>query len=274
MSTLAVDAGSGTRSSPVTARDPAADVVARATDPRSGQLDTERLAGWVVDARRSDPQQAEVAHAAIEQQLLASGRLTELGHYHQDVQQAAARDGMLPDAVPNGLWAAGQTWVQQGGQVLRDNPILVKRWESTTSAWTGKGGFTHLLYRPDGRQGESYGAARGCRCRPAAAVSTLPCCWPCDHSTKHHHHQPPTVLHLQGMATAARASSSSSSRRPAAAGGATGQAPGTARRRAAHSASSSGIACQGLAMRSRSTRSKWRGSCAFSSEASRGRCRS
>ncbi|PRW21059.1 Alcohol dehydrogenase [NADP(+)] [Chlorella sorokiniana] len=26
--------------------------------------------------------------------------------------------------------------------------------------WAGKGGFTHLLYRPEGRQGESYGAAR------------------------------------------------------------------------------------------------------------------
>lgn len=146
MSALAIDGGSGSRTTPVSSsRDAASDVVARATDPRSGQVDTQRLAGWVVEARRSDPQQAEAAHAAIEQQLLSSGRLTELGHYHQDVQQAAARDGMLPDAVPNGLWAAGQTWVQQGGQVLRDNPVLVKRWESTTSAWTGKGGFTRGL---------------------------------------------------------------------------------------------------------------------------------
>ena len=147
MSVQAVDGSSNVRSTPVT-RDPAAEVVGRATDPRTGQVDTQRIANWVVEARQSDPQGAEAAHAAIERQLLDSGRLVELGHYHQDVQQAA-RESLVPDAVPDavpgGLWGAGQGMVQQGGQLLRDNPILVKQWEPTTSAWTGKGGFTRGL---------------------------------------------------------------------------------------------------------------------------------
>mmetsp|Transcript_22005 Transcript_22005/g.86482 ORF Transcript_22005/g.86482 Transcript_22005/m.86482 type:complete len:250 (-) Transcript_22005:48-797(-) len=41
-----------------------------------------------------------------------------------------------------------------------------------------------------------------------------------------------------------------------------------------HASASSGVACQGVAIRSRSTRSKWRGSCGLSRLASRGRCRS
>ncbi|KQW49674.1 MULTISPECIES: hypothetical protein [unclassified Roseateles] len=152
MSVQALDGGgSAVRSTPVT-RDPAAEVVGRATDPRTGQVDTQRLAGWVVDARRSDPQNAETAHAAIERNLLDSGRLVELGHYHEDLRQAAAAGGTPPaaaagaDPIPGaGLWAAGQGMVQGGGQVLRDNPILVKQWEATTSAWTGRGGFTRGL---------------------------------------------------------------------------------------------------------------------------------
>lgn len=144
MSVLALDGASRARAAAPPAQDPAADVVGRATDPRTGQVDTARLAGWVVDARRSDPQTAEAAHAAIEQNLLDSGRLVELGHYHQDVQQAA-RETLLPDAVPGGLWASGHGMLQQGSQLLIDNPILVKRWEPTISAWTGKGGFTPRL---------------------------------------------------------------------------------------------------------------------------------
>jgi len=143
MSVQALERSADVRSTPVT-RDPAAEVVGRATDPRNGQVDTERLAGWVVGARASDPQTAEAAHAAIERNLLDAGRLVELGHYHQDVQQAA-REGLLPDAVPGGLWGAGQGMVQQGGKLLMDNPIVSKRWEPTTSAWTGKGGFTQGL---------------------------------------------------------------------------------------------------------------------------------
>jgi hypothetical protein len=141
MSLQTVERSTDVRSTTPVTRDPAAEVVGRATDPRTGQVDTERLAGWVVGARRSDPQTAEAAHAAIERNLLGSGRLVELGHYHQDVQQAA-RESLLPDAVPGGLWAAGQGMVQQGGKLLIDNPILVKQWEATRSQWTGKGGFT------------------------------------------------------------------------------------------------------------------------------------
>lgn len=145
----AVDSVSGARPTPP-ASNPAADVVARATDPRSGVVDTQRLAHWVVDARRSDPQSAEAAHAAIEQHLLASGHPGDVAHYHQDLLQAAREQpaqpfSLVPDHAPGGLWAAGQTWARQGSQLLTDNPILVKRWEATTSAWTGKGGFTRGL---------------------------------------------------------------------------------------------------------------------------------
>lgn len=144
MSALAVDAASGSRQTTPVTRDPAAEVVARATDPRTDAVDTQRLAGWVADARRSDPQAAETAHAAIEQQLLNSGRLVELGHYHEDLR-ATARESQPLDAVPGGLWAPGHALAQRGTQLLVDNPILVKQWESTTSAWTGKGGFTRGL---------------------------------------------------------------------------------------------------------------------------------
>lgn len=148
MSVLALDGASGARPAPPPDRNPAADVISRATDARSGTVDTQRLAHWVMDARRSDPQAADAAHAAIEAQLLASGHPGDVAHYHQDLLAAArqpARDSAPDPALPGGLWAPGQAWVQQGGQLLRDNPILIKRWEATTSAWTGKGGFSQGL---------------------------------------------------------------------------------------------------------------------------------
>lgn len=151
MSVLALDGASGARAAPPPERSPAADLISRATDPRTGSVDTQRLAHWVMDARRHDPQAADAAHAAIEAELLAAGHPGDVAHYHQDLL-AAARQGSQPDpALPGGLWAPGQAWVHQGGQLLRDNPILIKRWEATTSAWTGKGGFsqglTELLQR-------------------------------------------------------------------------------------------------------------------------------
>lgn len=154
MSVLAMDGGGSVRRTEPVSRSAAADVVARATDPRSGAVDTGRLAGWVVDARRADPPTAEAAHAAIERELFDAGRLVELGHYHEDLRQAAAADASanggapfadaagVAEAAPGGLWAAGQAWAGQGRQLLVDNPVLVKRWEATTSPWTGKGGFT------------------------------------------------------------------------------------------------------------------------------------
>lgn len=145
MSLLAIDGASGARAAPPPAPSPAADVVARATDTRTGTVDTQRLAHWVMDARRQDPQTADAAHAAIEAELLASGHPGDVAHYHEDLL-AAARQSAQPDpALPGGLWAPGQAWVNQGGQLLRDNPILIKRWEATTSAWTGKGGFSQGL---------------------------------------------------------------------------------------------------------------------------------
>lgn len=159
MSVLALDGASGVRAAPPPERHPAADVIARATDARTGTVDTQRLAHWVIEARRQDPQNADAAHAAIEAQLLASGHPGDVAHYHQDLL-AAARHGTAPEPTwPAGLWAPGQTWLTQGGQWLRDNPILIKRWEATTSAWTGKGGFSQGLTELLQSHGIDVGAA-------------------------------------------------------------------------------------------------------------------
>jgi hypothetical protein len=112
----------------------AADLIARATDARTGQVDTRQLGRWVAEASRQDFQAASQAHAAIEAQLSPA----DAARFNQDVV-AAASD---PLPTPGGLWAAGQSWAQTGRQMLIDNPILIKQWESTTSAWTGKGGFS------------------------------------------------------------------------------------------------------------------------------------
>lgn len=156
----AVDSGSASRTStagpasgtPAT-RDPAQpqaqarELIAQATDPRTGTLDTRRLGGWVADASRQDMAAASQAHAAIESELVAQGRVGDLARLNQEVVAAAqqrAAAGSL-DAVPGGLWGSGQSLLQQGTKLLVDNPILVKQWESTTSAWTQKGGFTSGL---------------------------------------------------------------------------------------------------------------------------------
>ena len=119
----------------------AADLVGQATDARTGQVDTKALGRWVADAARRDLAAASQAQAAIEQHLLASGRVGDVARFNQDVVQAASN----PLPTPGGLAGAGQGMLQQGSQLLVDNPILVKRWESTTSRWTGQGGFTSGL---------------------------------------------------------------------------------------------------------------------------------
>jgi len=119
----------------------ARELIAQATDPRTGALDTRALGGWVADASRQDFTAASQAHAAIEAELTAQGRVGDLARFNQDVVAAASN----PLPTPGGLWAAGQGMVQQGTRLLVDNPILVKQWESTTSAWTQKDGFTRGL---------------------------------------------------------------------------------------------------------------------------------
>ena len=119
----------------------ARELISQATDPRTGQLDTQALGRWVADAGRQDFAAASQAHQAIETELVAQGRVGDLARFNQDVVAAASN----PLPTPGGLWGAGQGMLQQGTKLLVDNPILVKQWESTTSAWTQKGGFTSGL---------------------------------------------------------------------------------------------------------------------------------
>lgn len=114
----------------------AADLILRATDARTGMVDTRQLGQWVADAATQDFDAASQAHAAIEAQLLAQSP-GEAARFNADV--AAASSGSFGIS---GIWAAGQGLAARGSQLLIDNPILTKRWESTTSAWTGQGGFT------------------------------------------------------------------------------------------------------------------------------------
>jgi len=45
-------------------------------------------------------------------------------------------------SIPAGLTGSAQGMTQAGFKTQVDNPILTRQWESTTSAWTNKGGFT------------------------------------------------------------------------------------------------------------------------------------
>lgn len=134
----------GGASPPASARSNARELIGQATDQRTGTLDTQQLGRWVADASRQDFAAASEAHHAIESELVAQGRVGDLSRFNQDVVAAAAdpSPGLHP---PGGLWAAGQGMLREGTRVLVENPILVKQWESTTSAWTTKGGFTSGL---------------------------------------------------------------------------------------------------------------------------------
>jgi hypothetical protein len=129
---------------PVNSQANARELISQATDPRTGTLDTQQLGSWVADAGKQDFAAASQAHQAIESELIAQGRVGDLARFNQDVVAAAtpSTPGFQP---PGGVWAAGQGMLQQGTRLLVDNPILVKQWESTTSAWTTKGGFTSGL---------------------------------------------------------------------------------------------------------------------------------
>jgi hypothetical protein len=112
----------------------AAELISRATDARTGYVDTRQLGAWVADAARSDFAAASQAHAAIEAQLGPA----DAAHFNQDVVEAASN----PLATPGGLWAAGGPLQSAGTRLLTENPILTKQWEFTQSAWTHKGGAT------------------------------------------------------------------------------------------------------------------------------------
>ena len=124
--------------------DPAAHantLVQQATDPRTGTVDTRQLGQWVAGAAQQDPRAASQAHAAIEDRLLARSP-ADAASFNAEVVSAAQSVAAF---APGGLSGAGQGLVQSGTRLLVDNPILSKRWEPTTSAWTGRGGFTGPL---------------------------------------------------------------------------------------------------------------------------------
>lgn len=118
--------------------DPAANAQAlihQATDSH-GHVDTRQLARWVDDAAGHDFEAASQAYAHIEQQLSPA----DASRFNHDIVTEAARS-----PLPGGLAAAGQQMLHDGTKLLVDNPILAKRWVSTNSAWTKKGGFTEGL---------------------------------------------------------------------------------------------------------------------------------
>lgn len=121
---------------------PAASVVARATDPATGTVDTAKLARWVADAATQSPETASAAHEAIESQL----GIGDVGRFNADVRSAfAARqnDGCATYSATGAALAPGIS----GSRILTDNPILEVQWRSTVSPITGKSGFTGPLQR-------------------------------------------------------------------------------------------------------------------------------
>lgn len=136
-------------------------LVAQATNPATGAVDTRQLADLIVDAARTDPAKANAAYHDIESHLTLADR----GRLAQDTRAAglttgAANENQRHDAVPGpsltgaaqGAVGGGQratgsgvTLGAAGTQKLVDNPILSVQWENTTSAWTGKSGFSQPL---------------------------------------------------------------------------------------------------------------------------------
>ncbi len=146
--TSAVQHHAAARSQPIHAAQPvshqhhARQLIQQATDARTGDVDTRRLAGWVAEAHARHPRMASEAHAAIEEELLRFGP-AEAGRFDQDV--VAAMQAQPQSPALSGQWAAGQYLAARGDRILVNNPILEKRWEFTQSAWTGKGGPTGPL---------------------------------------------------------------------------------------------------------------------------------
>jgi hypothetical protein len=133
---------SSSSSSSDSAQANAASLISSATDPSTGQVDTRQLGQWVADASKQDMNAASQAHAEIESQLAANSP-GDAARFNEDVIAAASGAPPAPSSVvPGGLLATAQGMADAGKKVLVNNPILSKQWESTTSAWTGKSGFT------------------------------------------------------------------------------------------------------------------------------------
>ena len=128
-----IGSSSGTASqTAVSSSPPARDLVARATDPATGAVDTRQLAAWVADAARSSPKDASAAYQQIEDQLGAGDR----SRFAQDVAAAVKRDSATGFA---------QGVVTTGSRVLKNNPILRIEWHTTISPVTNQSGFSGPL---------------------------------------------------------------------------------------------------------------------------------
>lgn len=142
MSVAAIDRAFTTTGSPPPPSSVATAVVARATDPATGVIDTAKLAAWVADAAAQSPQAASAAHAAIEAEL----GLGDAGRFNADVRTAFAARQDEGGATYSATGAALAPGVS-GSRILTDNPILEVQWRSTTSPITRGSGFTGPLQR-------------------------------------------------------------------------------------------------------------------------------
>lgn len=68
--------------------------------------------------------------------------LTSLERFSREPTTADVLAGQVDDLVPAGTSGAAQGMLRSGYSTQVNNPILERQWESTQSAWTGKGGFT------------------------------------------------------------------------------------------------------------------------------------
>jgi hypothetical protein len=125
---------------------PVKDIVASATDAKTGKVDTQKLAGMVADAARTDPKAATAAYKQIETELMATKGFGEVSRFARDFEKASAKPQQ--DLIPGpSVTGVGYGIGKAGYNTLVKNPILEIRWEATTSAWTSKGGFTAGLTR-------------------------------------------------------------------------------------------------------------------------------
>ena len=109
-------------------------LIAQVTDPRTGTVDVKALAGAVADAAHTSMPKASQAYADIEH-ALGQKSPADASRFNADVRDAVRFGTDAVTGTSTGLSAAGK-------RILVDNPILKKTWVSTTSPWTGKGGFT------------------------------------------------------------------------------------------------------------------------------------
>jgi len=120
----------------------ASELIAQVTTPQG--VNTQMLGQWVAEASLHDPQAASSAYAEMEQKLLTEHGPGALGRFQQDVvraSQSPASQPVSPSGLATGISVGvGQGLVRHGDDIMRQNPILQKRWEFTESAWTNKGG--------------------------------------------------------------------------------------------------------------------------------------